>query len=140
MTFILVSLKKEIEYFLDILKNVKKGKVSKYTVYSGRIHEKEVTVIKTGIGRKPLDLDMFNDCSRIISAGFCGALVPDLKSGDIVVSIEVMLAEAGFLDRLFKGGGRPAYSSEQPAPSGERITSFDEIGLLKNPAAESLYG
>ena len=161
MTFILVSLKKEIEYFLDILKNVKKGKVSKYTIYSGRIHEKEVTVIKTGIGRKPLDLDMFNDCSRIISAGFCGALVPNLKSGDIVVSTEVMLAETGFLDRLFKGAGWPASFSgqpksfkEQPAPSvdqaassgevpetsGERIMSFDEIGLLKNPAAESLYG
>ena len=121
MIFILVSLKKEIEYFLDILKNVKKGKVSKYTIYSGRIHEKEVTIIKTGIGRKPLDLDMFNDCSRIISAGFCGALVPNLKSGDIVVSTEVMLAEAGFLDRLFKGGGRPASSGEQPT-------------------AESLYG
>ena len=146
MTFFLVSLKKEIEYFLDILKNVKKGKVSKYTVYSGRIHEKEVTIIKTGIGRKPLDPAVFNDCSRIISTGFCGALVPYLKVGDIVVSTEVMLAEAGFLDRLFKGGGRPALSGEQPAHSGEmpetyreHITSFDEIGLLKNPAAESIY-
>ena len=134
MTFILVSLKKEIEYFLDILKNVKKGKVSKYTIYSGRIHEKEVTIIKTGIGRKPLDLDMFNDCSRIISAGFCGALVPDLKSGDIVVSTEVMLAEAGFLDRLFKGAGRPASSGEQPTAEllyGSLSDSFQNADVNK---------
>ncbi len=78
MICVMVSLKKEIDYFLDILQNVKKRKISGRAVYRGWINGNDIEVIKTGIGSKSFDVKLLENCSRVISAGFCGALYPVL--------------------------------------------------------------
>ena len=102
----LVSLKKEIDYFLDLLGNVKKRKVARHTIFSGRIKGYDVEVIKTGIGKKPFEQNLLEGCSAVISVGFCGALAAGLRTGDIVVSTELVLADEKFLNGLYRAEGR----------------------------------
>lgn len=93
MIHVLVAFKKEIDSFLDILARVEKKRVSGFVTYSGFLQGEEVRVIKTGIGQRNLDCSLLNGCSMIVSSGFCGALVPDVRAGDVVVMTEVLLAE-----------------------------------------------
>jgi nucleoside phosphorylase len=130
MICVLVSLKKEIDCFLDILHNVKKRKISGRAVYSGWIYGKDVKVIKTGIGSKPFDRKLLENCSRVISAGFCGALVPGLKTGDVVVSTELVLADEKFLNGL--------YRFAESAVRANRDNGLIEQEPKKNPWAVSV--
>jgi len=102
MICILVSLKKEISLFLSLLKNVKKERAFHFTVYSGDIGKNSVRIIKTGIGNKRFQKELFKDCSLVISTGFCGALDPELKSGDTIVSNEVLTVDKEKLSNLLK--------------------------------------
>jgi len=124
MICILAALKKEIDSFLDILNKVKKKKVSGLACYHGSLHEKDVCIIKTGVNRHDIDPAIFNNCTEIISTGFCGALIPELKAGDIVVSAEVLSADNMLLDKLFKDNKGQASVDMVPV---EKIPSVEGI-------------
>jgi nucleoside phosphorylase len=115
MVCLLVSLKKEIDYFLDLLKDVEKKKVSGRTVYRGRLNGEDIEVVRTGVGKKPIDRSLLESCSALISAGFCGALVPGLKTADVVVSSEVVLADERLLNLIYRSSG-PRNGSNAPEP------------------------
>ena len=133
MICVMVSLKKEIDYFLDILQNVKKRKISGRAVYRGRINGNDIEVIKTGIGSKSFDVKLLENCSRVISAGFCGALVTGFSTGDIVVSTELVLADEKFLNRLYVPKGMSGAAC--PAGSANRENGLTEQEPKKNPRA-----
>jgi nucleoside phosphorylase len=101
MDCILVSLRKEIDLFLDLLKNVKKKKESGTSIYEGELNGKGIRVLMTGIGKKNPGVEGLRGCTRIISTGFCGALVPDLNPGDIFMSVEILSADSDYLAHLF---------------------------------------
>jgi adenosylhomocysteine nucleosidase len=105
MVCLLVSLKKEIDYFLDLLKDVKKRKASGHAIYRGQINGNEVEVIKTGIGNKPFGRKLLESCSAVVSTGFCGALSGNLKTGDLVLSTELVSADEKLLNGLYRATG-----------------------------------
>lgn len=125
MICILVSLKEETEFFLDILNRVKKEKSHKFVIYRGVLYEREVQVLRTGIGHQPLSESMFDHCSFIISTGFCGALVPDIKAGDVIIASEIVFLNTLDLEAIIKGKNHPGRAIE---------SSF-----LKIPLAEFVY-
>ena len=86
LIYIVASLKKEIEDILLLSSKIKKYRDKRTVYYRLVLNSKEVVVVKSGIGKRQLNEDYFKDCTLFISTGFCGALVPDLKTGDIVVS------------------------------------------------------
>jgi adenosylhomocysteine nucleosidase len=98
---ILVSLKREIDLFIDLLTQVTKRKESGVVLYEGALQGKRVRVIRTGIGNRELDASLFSDCDRIISSGFCGALVSELKAGDMVFAHEILYADPDYLSNIF---------------------------------------
>ncbi|MBI4057575.1 MAG: hypothetical protein HY399_08530, partial [Elusimicrobia bacterium] len=65
--------------------------------YFGSVGETEVVLIKTGIGalttQKKLEQLGSLEPEKVISAGFAGALQPQLKSGDIVVDLRELELE-----------------------------------------------
>ena len=102
MVFILVSLKKEIDFFLDMLKDLEKKRSSGFVCYQGTLHEKEVIVIGTGMGKKEIDPELLRSSRFVISTGFCGALVPELKTGDVVLSTEVVYGDAEYTSKIYR--------------------------------------
>jgi nucleoside phosphorylase len=101
MDCIVVALKNEVVSFLDLLTGIQKIRVNKLVIYEGLMGEKNIRVVKTGPGRKDLVYDIFKGCSRVLSTGFCGGLTQELKTGDIVVSKEVLYTEKQVLESIF---------------------------------------
>jgi len=101
MDIILVSLKKEIDLFLDLLTQVRKRRDSGVILYEGMLQGNTVTVIRTGIGNKALAPSLFRNCRNVISTGFCGALLPGLKAGDVILSHEILCADSDYLSYIF---------------------------------------
>jgi nucleoside phosphorylase len=64
------------------LKRIQRG------LYQGTIENRRVLLALSGVGREPAREASYRLCSEgageLISAGFCGALVSDLKVGDLV--------------------------------------------------------
>jgi nucleoside phosphorylase len=87
---VIVALKKEIDFFLDMLGGLQKRREGALSLYEGVLARRPVRVIRTGVGRVSIDPGLSRDCSLLVSAGFCGALSPFLVRGDFVVSTSVV--------------------------------------------------
>jgi len=103
MICILVSLKKEIDLFLDCMQKIEKERSQNLTVYNGKFRGTDIRIVKTGMGYQNIEPAFVQECSLIISTGFCGAMSTELKAGDVVVSEEVVFAGKQLLDLIFKG-------------------------------------
>ncbi len=92
MIYVLASFKKEIGFLLDIVKIKGKKRFEKRTYYNCELDDENFYVVKAGVGQKsvPKNTELFKDCSLILSTGFCGALVSDLKNGDLVISKSII--------------------------------------------------
>ena len=88
MLYVLASFKKEIGYLLDIIEVIQRKRIEKKVYYRCRLNDYEFYIVKTGMGKKSISEDVvgFKDCDYLISTGFCGALVNDVKTGDVIVS------------------------------------------------------
>jgi nucleoside phosphorylase len=124
MDCILVSLKKEIDRFLDLLGKVKKKRESGTIIYEGELYGKGIRVLMTGVGEKDPGYENLRRCTRIISTGFCGALVPDLKPGDVFMAAEILSADSDFLAHLF---GRRTSALTPTAPRSVRVGIDTEV-------------
>lgn len=103
MIYILISFKQEIDRFLDGLPKIEQEWRAGYRLYRSSYSGKELCIVKTGIGKGELTPLFFEDPDLIISTGFCGALRSQVKSGDIVVSQEIVFAPRDALDLRFQG-------------------------------------
>lgn len=99
MIGILVSLKKEIEPFLEALEGVHRWKISGRTLYEGFFRHIPLRVVVTGVGTE-VTPETLESCRCIVSTGFCGALKPDMAWGDLVLSKEVSYAGKELLERI----------------------------------------
>jgi len=86
--YVLFSLKREASLLLSLIEKAKKSRISGHRVYSGYIDGESVRVIFTGMGKKELSEEIFKEKGLVISSGVCGALVPELKTGHVVISSE----------------------------------------------------
>jgi adenosylhomocysteine nucleosidase len=106
MIYILISLKREIDSFLDVLSKIEKERRAGFHLYRSIYSSKDLCIVKTGIGKGKLTPLVFENetADLIVSTGFCGALRPSVKAGDIVVSRELVFASGDVLDLLFREG------------------------------------
>jgi len=102
MICVLAALKSEIEPFLQRLGGLRSWKTHGLALFEGETGGRRVRVVKTGIGKKKIDPETVAGCTLLVSTGFCGALVPGLSAGDIVLSIAIAASTA------HSGDGPPA--------------------------------
>ena len=99
MICILVSLKKEIEPFLETLTETHGRRVRGTTLREGSHRGIPVRIAVTGMGAGTPP-ETLQGCTVVVSTGFCGALQPDMRCGDPVVSREVTYAGKELLERI----------------------------------------
>ena len=102
MICVLAALKSEIEPFLQRLGGLRSWKTRGLALFEGETGGRRVRVVKTGIGKNKIDPETVAGCTLLVSTGFCGALVPGLAGGDIVLSIAIAASTA------HSGKGPPA--------------------------------
>ncbi|MFH2059866.1 MAG: hypothetical protein ABIJ59_13310 [Pseudomonadota bacterium] len=92
---IIVAVNREAAQILDqltVLKTIEKDSAS---VYECRYHKSQVIVAVCGIGKEKTTqgltfvIDTYHP-SLVISLGFAGAVVPELKKGDIIVGEKIL--------------------------------------------------
>ena len=117
MICILAALKREIDSVLDMAQKTVKEKTAGRIRYLCSIRGIECCVARTGMGEKKIDPTVVRECSTVVSTGFCGALIPQLKAGDIVISRRILHADKKDLDGLFiraRSGKAPRKGDEFP--------------------------
>jgi len=103
MVYVLVSLKREIRFFLSLMQNSKKKKVYRFQVYRGALSGEEVCVVLTGMGKKLPGQAIFTKPGLIVSTGVCGALKPGIKTGDVVISEKLLSCDERMLKKILNG-------------------------------------
>ena len=95
MIGIIGAMEEEVSILLTHMTDKKSETHARMTFYSGKIREKDVVLVKSGVGKvnmamcTQLMIDRFApDC--VINAGVAGAVAKELSVGDIVVSSEAM--------------------------------------------------
>lgn len=88
---IIGAMNEEVELYLASLKNTKETNIAGFNFASGNLSEKNVVIVKSGIGKvnaalcAQMLIHRF-DVSSIIFTGVAGALNPNLNIKDIVIS------------------------------------------------------
>lgn len=91
---IIGAMDEEVELLKASLDNREDHQVSGYHLYTGKLHGKDIVLLKSGIGKvnaaigTTILLQMFKP-DFIINTGSAGGFDPDLEVGDIVISSEV---------------------------------------------------
>lgn len=87
---IIAAMQEELDEIRNIMNNIKEKKIGNLNFMEGKILNKEVVIVKSGIGKvnaarvTQILIDNF-DIEYIINVGSAGALNPDLNIGDIVI-------------------------------------------------------
>ncbi len=83
----------EIVIYKKAIKNLKIHKNKIFTFYTGKFHNHEIVLVKSGVGKVFASMicqhliDKFN-VSMVLFTGVGGSLNPSLKIGDVVVSVD----------------------------------------------------
>jgi adenosylhomocysteine nucleosidase len=97
MIAITVALPAESSDFVELLENVSRDSSHGVETVRGSLHGKNVTLIRTGVGetacRSRLQILRLEKFTYLVSAGFAGALNPDLAAGDLLVAENFSSAE-----------------------------------------------
>ena len=95
MLGIIGAMEEEVEIFLKEMKDYKETNKAGMAFYSGTLGEKEVIIVKSGIGKVNAGLctqilvDVF-DVKKVINTGIAGSLDARIDIGDIVISTEAL--------------------------------------------------
>ncbi len=86
---VIFALNAESGGLIDLLEKPSITKVEGFIEHAGRLHEKEVVVVESGVGSEAVsaavsNVIQFHHPRWIVSTGFAGALDPGLKQGDVV--------------------------------------------------------
>lgn len=85
----------EVQLLIDRMTEIKEIKKARMTFYSGKLEGKDVAVVKCGVGKvnaavcTQILIDVFN-VEAIINTGVAGGLLPEIETGDVVVSSELV--------------------------------------------------
>jgi adenosylhomocysteine nucleosidase len=88
---IIGAMQEEITFLLSKLKQVTVKEVNNFTFYLGQLHQKEVVIVKSGIGKVMSGVLMatavnhFPDIDKVINIGVAGGY-GDVQVGDVVVA------------------------------------------------------
>lgn len=85
----------EIEYLTGLLSDIEKINIYGYTFYTGTISNKNIVIVKCGIGKvnaargSQLMIDRFEP-DVIINTGIAGGVGPDMEIGDAVIASKLL--------------------------------------------------
>jgi adenosylhomocysteine nucleosidase len=99
MIAILVAVKQELTPILDRAADCTESRQEHLDFYEGRLGRQPVAILALGVGKEcaRIAAEITVRCYRpdlIISAGFGGALTPEVRDGDIVVGTDILELEA----------------------------------------------
>ncbi|UCB44750.1 MAG: 5'-methylthioadenosine/S-adenosylhomocysteine nucleosidase [Spirochaetota bacterium] len=117
---ILVSYLKEILPFIDHLSDLNTERKGKFIFYKGTLAEKRVLVIQTLIKEGKTISSLIKGASLVISTGICGALVPYLHTGDIIIAEKVFLYKKTDSDKIANKSENQAFQSLK-IPAASRV-------------------
>lgn len=88
---------------VDLLKDVERSKHAHGVEHAGKLNGREVVVVEGGVGqqaaaRATAEVIRFYQPRRVISAGFGGGLVAELRRGHVLIAQEVVNAAGERLD------------------------------------------
>lgn len=92
---IIGAMSEEVQGFKKIMKNVEEEKIGTFTFYTGIMHDQDIVLLETGIGKvnaaigATLMIEAF-DVEEIIFTGVAGGVNPDLDLGDVVISKDLI--------------------------------------------------
>lgn len=96
---ILVAMEEEIKLLTEEISDTSITEIAKQTFYDGTIHNKPVTIVKSGIGKvnasiaTTLLIQKFN-VDVVINTGSAGGIAEELSIGDLVISTELTYNDA----------------------------------------------
>ena len=112
---VLVSYEREIEKFTALLKGVRTHRIQSEKTVQGSLFGRDVKVLFSGRKGGLYPKLHVGSADIVISTGICGALLPSLRCGDIVVSERVLLLGEPEKEALFSGtGGKSLQGLEVP--------------------------
>ena len=123
---IFVSFEKEIAEFIPLLHGARYVRVGKTRCIRGSLAEREITVFRTGQGRRSETVPP-EGYGLLLSTGICGALASDLRRGDVVVA-----------DKILFTGMRDGRLHKKPAPI-EIPHGADVYDLLRGELSSKPY-
>ncbi len=88
---IIGAMQEEINSLLKVLEDVKSSEISGLTIYEGKLFNKDVCVVKSGIGKvfagvtAQILINNFK-VTHLINTGLAGGIKKGMKVGDIVIS------------------------------------------------------
>lgn len=109
---IIGAMDEEIQHILDSMENYKIGKKAGISFYSGKFNGYDIVLCKSGVGKvnasvcTQILIDEFQ-ATHIIFTGVAGAVNPELKIGDIVVSTDCVQHDMDVTALGFKLGEIP---------------------------------
>lgn len=92
---IIGAMSEEVQGFKKIMKNVEEEKIGTFTFYTGIMHDQDIVLLETGIGKvnaaigATLMIEAF-DVEEIIFTGVAGGVNPELDLGDVVISKDLI--------------------------------------------------
>jgi adenosylhomocysteine nucleosidase len=92
---ILFPLRLEAGPFLKRLGYAEKAAVGRLSAWRSKLHANDVLIVQTGVGRRQSvaaleALLALGSIDTVISAGFAGALAPELEVGDVIAATDVI--------------------------------------------------
>ena len=96
---IIGAMQKEIDFLLERLSSSNKVNHFKYIFYEGKLFDKDVIIVKSGIGKVASGLlvsaivNYYKDIDLIINIGVSGGVSGKVKIGDIVVADKLKYAD-----------------------------------------------
>lgn len=110
---IVAAMPEERSALVKRLAGVRRTVVEGFAVYSGRLGEREVCVVESGMGtaaaaRATKALIGAVAPTLLMSAGFCGAVRPGPQTGDLVVCRRLLTADSERVQELPLPGGEQA--------------------------------
>ena len=88
---IIAAMQEECEAIINIMEEIKEKEISRITFYEGKINNKNIILVKCGIGKvnaarvTQILIDNYK-IEYVVNIGSAGALNPSLEIGDIVVA------------------------------------------------------
>jgi 5'-methylthioadenosine/S-adenosylhomocysteine nucleosidase len=112
MIALIGAMEEEIQEFLRHTENIQKSQWKHFTFYRGQLEQKEVVIVKTGLGKILASvltqklIELFKP-EKILFTGIAGGILPEINIGDVVVAKNCIQHDMDVTALGFKRGEIP---------------------------------
>ena len=135
MIAIIGAMPEEIAELLKLLENKQDIKSTAFTLYSGVLEQHQVLIAQCGIGKVNAaaltQLMLMQGAKKVIVTGVAGAVDPDLKVGDIVISDDAVQHDVDVTGLGYKVGEVPGETLNYLADKHLQTLALDSARSLE---------